>query len=100
MAPTGVDTSVLLGGLGDTDTPPSGFPNFFGTSASAPHVAAAAALVDEAVQKYLTDPSTGAFLPGCDPADYTAINLLLNNTVAMANTYPGMTSRMVMGIFR
>lgn len=53
-APNGVNTSttVALGpdndGLGNAD----GYPNFFGTSAAAPHAAAAAALVMEARQKF------------------------------------------------
>lgn len=49
VAPNGVNTSVDLGGPNfDGDA----FPNFFGTSASAPHVAALAALLLEAKEKF------------------------------------------------
>lgn len=49
MGPNGVNTTVDLGGVnyeGDA------FPNFFGTSAAAPHVAAVGALLMEATTKY------------------------------------------------
>ena len=48
-APNGVNTTVDLGGVNiDGDQ----FPNFFGTSAAAPHAAAVAGLIKEAGQKF------------------------------------------------
>ncbi|UCD30572.1 MAG: S8 family serine peptidase [Planctomycetota bacterium] len=45
---TSVDgTNTSFFGSPDTDSPPDGFPNFYGTSASAPHAAAIAALMLE-----------------------------------------------------
>ncbi|HRD52214.1 MAG TPA: MBG domain-containing protein, partial [Flavobacteriales bacterium] len=52
MGPNGVNTSVNLGGVNiDGDA----FPNFFGTSAAAPHAAGVAALLMHARDKYYGD---------------------------------------------
>jgi len=51
MAPTGVNTS-FYGLTGVDDIEGDGFPNFYGTSASAPHVAALAALMLECNSAY------------------------------------------------
>jgi len=48
-APNGINTTVELGGV-DYDN--DGFPNFFGTSASAPHVAGVIALLMESKAKF------------------------------------------------
>ncbi|MEP7318395.1 MAG: S8 family serine peptidase, partial [Panacibacter sp.] len=53
--PNGINTTVYLGGSNiDGDL----FPNFFGTSAAAPHIAATAALIIEARQKFYNDAAT------------------------------------------
>ncbi len=57
IAPNGVNTSVSFGSV---DYDGDGIPNFFGTSASAPHVAGAVALLLEAKKKFLNETTTPA----------------------------------------
>jgi hypothetical protein len=66
MAPNGVNTTVEMGGV---DIDGDGRPNFFGTSAAAPHAAAATALIIQAKKKF----SNQVLTP-------EAIRLLLKNT--------------------
>ena len=74
VAPNGVNTSVYMAGQ-DLDLPASptgdGFPNFFGTSAAAPHAAAVAALLMEA---------RATFEPGLLPYQPSQIKGVLQST--------------------
>ncbi len=73
-APNGVNTSVSFSSP-NIEVPADPYPNFFGTSAAAPHAAAAAALVIEAKQKFLGQELS--------PANLTA--LLKSTAIAMAS---------------
>lgn len=75
MGPTGGDTTVPIGPDYDGD----GRPNFFGSSASAPHVGAVAAMVMEAGTKF------GVDLSGSTNPALTVRNLLLTTAVDMTS---------------
>ena len=70
IAPNGVNTSVNFGSL-DIDS--DGLPNFFGTSASAPHAAAAGALILEGALRYTNENLTATQLK--DLLTSTALNM-------------------------
>ncbi len=53
VAPDGVNTTVAIGALDYPVPVADGFVNFFGTSAAAPHAAAASALIMEGRKKFL-----------------------------------------------
>ncbi len=100
-APNGVNTSVDLGGVNyDGDL----FPNFFGTSAAAPHVAGAAALVMQARTKYygntltpdqvkgvLQNAARDMYTPGYDVASGAGLVLVDSALKHMANPSPYIT---------
>jgi len=74
LAPNGVNTTVPFGSINvDGDA----FPNFFGTSAAAPHAAAVAALLQQARSKYYE----GRFSPD-------EIRVLLQQSAIDLNTDP------------
>ena len=61
VAPTGGNTSVNFGSI---DPESDGIPNFFGTSASAPHVAGALALIREGRKRFYGDTLSALAIKG------------------------------------